>query len=88
MESKEITPIPRVEAISGQPLKNVNIYAGQNDPIALPDDAYPHWVNKEVDRPAKLDPERFKKLNILPTRTELRLLNKRLIRQSNAESSG
>lgn len=69
----------------GEPLKNINIHADKPDPIALPDDQYPSWLKREIERPEKQDPYRFKKLGILPTRTELRLINKGRIRQHNEE---
>jgi len=77
--------VPRIEAAAGTLLKNVNIFAGQSEPVALSDAEYPYWLKLEADRPAKLDPGRFKRLGVLPTRTELRLLNKARIRQSNEE---
>jgi hypothetical protein len=73
-------------ATVGEPLKNVNVYAGRPDPIALSDSEYPAWLHTEVVRPSRLDPYRFKKEGILPTRTELRLINKTRIRQNNEET--
>lgn len=86
-EKEAAARIPRIDAIVGEPLRNVNIFAGKDDPVARPDEEYPVWLRREVERPAKLDPYRFQKLGILPTRTELRLINKAKIRQSNEERS-
>ena len=77
--------VPTIEATVGQPLKNTNILSGKSDPIALPDEEYPSWFRKEVERPTRLDPNRFEKINIPPTRTELRLLNKIKLRANNDE---
>lgn len=84
-EKEAAARVPRLDATVGEPLRNVNIFADKSDPIARPDEEYPIWLRREVERPAKLDPHRFQKLGILPTRTELRLINKAKIRQANEE---
>lgn len=77
--------VPTVVATIGEPLKNVNIWAGRGDPIALPEDQYPRWLQREVERPERRDPHLFEKEGRLPTRTELRLIGKAKIRENNME---
>lgn len=74
-------------ATEGQPLKNINIFSSQSDPIALSSSEYPDWLAKELERPERLDPYKFQKDGRIPTRTELRLITKALIRQSNEENA-
>lgn len=69
----------------GEPLRNVNIYAGQEDPIALSDEHYPAWLRAEIDRPCRADPRLFLEEGTLPTRKQLRTLNKTAIREKNEE---
>lgn len=77
--------VPTVSVAEGEPLPNINIFAGRPDPVCQSLDKYPAWLDREVDRPAKLDPHRFQKAEKLPTRTELRLLNKARIRGTNSD---
>ena len=84
-EKASAVPVPTVDAAAGQPLKGTNILAGKSDPLALSGDEYPAWLRAEVERPTKLDPERFVKSGVPPTRTELRRLTKIKIRANNAE---
>ncbi len=79
--------VPTVTASLGEPLKNINIWVGRGDPVALPEDQYPRWMRKEVERPERRDPHLYQKEGRLPTRTELRLLNKAKIRENNMELS-
>ncbi len=78
--------LPTIDAVAGQVMKNVNIYAGASDPIAQPDEAYPFWLRLEIERPRKLGGDRYAADGALPTRTEVRHANKARIKGNNEQS--
>ena len=83
-EKAAAAAIPTINLVEGQPMLNINIMNDGADPICQPLDKYPKWLEGEINRPRKIDPYLFQKEGRLPTRTELRLLNKMKIKANNS----
>lgn len=77
--------VPTVDAPVGHQMASLAIFNSRPVPVALADSEYPAWLEQEISRPERPDPLLFQKENRLPTRTELRLLNKIKIRLNNQE---
>lgn len=73
--------MPRVEAVVGQPLRNVVVHAGRADPVALADEEYPAWMWAMVRDTGKASPEPGPA--DAPTRTALRAATKAKIKANN-----
>ena len=77
------------EAVVGEPLKGVRVFINDLEPVAKCMTAYPPWLVTETNRRKGieillesgklLDPE------YVPSKAEMRLINKARIRKQNAE---